>query len=87
MTQNIVWLLCHRRASYYCACWLGRSAREAEEREKQAISKGETLPTEKRFDSNCITPGTSALSTVLVPVVAVIVIYHDIRKLSFTRKH
>jgi len=49
-----------------------RSAREAEEREKQAISKGETLPTEKRFDSNCITPGT------LAPVAAVFVIQHGI---------
>ena len=39
---------------------MNRSAREAEERENQAIHKGETLPTEKRFDSNCITPGTSA---------------------------
>ncbi|KAH3827407.1 hypothetical protein DPMN_129344, partial [Dreissena polymorpha] len=35
-----------------------RSAREAEELEKRAREKGETLPTEKRFDSNCITPGT-----------------------------
>ncbi|XP_072036606.1 5'-3' exoribonuclease 1-like [Amphiura filiformis] len=35
-----------------------RSAHEAEAREKEAVSKGETLPEEKRFDSNCITPGT-----------------------------
>ncbi|KAL8571175.1 hypothetical protein ACOMHN_010636 [Nucella lapillus] len=35
-----------------------RSAREAEELIKQALEKGEELPTEKRFDSNCITPGT-----------------------------
>ncbi|KAK7476098.1 hypothetical protein BaRGS_00032652 [Batillaria attramentaria] len=35
-----------------------RSAREAEELIKKAQEKGETLPTEKRFDSNCITPGT-----------------------------
>lgn len=34
-----------------------RSAREAEELIKQAIQKGETLPKEERFDSNCITPG------------------------------
>ena len=25
---------------------------------KKAVEKGETLPTEARFDSNCITPGT-----------------------------
>ncbi|CAK1552844.1 unnamed protein product [Leptosia nina] len=35
-----------------------RSAREAEELEAKAKAKGEVLPTEKRFDSNCITPGT-----------------------------
>ncbi|CAH0626780.1 unnamed protein product [Chrysodeixis includens] len=35
-----------------------RSAREAEKLEEEAKEKGEVLPTEKRFDSNCITPGT-----------------------------
>ncbi|KAM3961555.1 LOW QUALITY PROTEIN: 5'-3' exoribonuclease pacman [Aphomia sociella] len=35
-----------------------RSAREAEKLEEEALAKGEVLPTEKRFDSNCITPGT-----------------------------
>ncbi|XP_073951725.1 5'-3' exoribonuclease pacman isoform X1 [Choristoneura fumiferana] len=35
-----------------------RSAREAEKLEEEAKAKGEVLPTEKRFDSNCITPGT-----------------------------
>ncbi|XP_075970890.1 5'-3' exoribonuclease pacman isoform X2 [Anticarsia gemmatalis] len=35
-----------------------RSAREAEKLEEAAKEKGETLPSEKRFDSNCITPGT-----------------------------
>ncbi|XP_060069308.1 5'-3' exoribonuclease 1-like [Ylistrum balloti] len=35
-----------------------RSARDAEELERKARESGETLPTEKRFDSNCITPGT-----------------------------
>ncbi|XP_063890311.1 5'-3' exoribonuclease 1 isoform X1 [Helicoverpa armigera] len=35
-----------------------RSAREAEKLEQEAREKGEVLPTEKRFDSNCITPGT-----------------------------
>ena len=37
---------------------LCRSAKDAENLEKQALSRGETLPTEARFDSNCITPGT-----------------------------
>ncbi|XP_072940485.1 5'-3' exoribonuclease 1 [Epargyreus clarus] len=35
-----------------------RSAREAEKLEEDAKAKGEVLPEEKRFDSNCITPGT-----------------------------
>ncbi|XP_064642506.1 5'-3' exoribonuclease 1-like isoform X2 [Lineus longissimus] len=35
-----------------------RSAREAEELIKRAEQKGEVLPSEERFDSNCITPGT-----------------------------
>lgn len=35
-----------------------RSAKDAERLEQQARAKGETLPTEARFDSNCITPGT-----------------------------
>uniref|UniRef100_A0AAX7UGA1 5'-3' exoribonuclease 1 n=1 Tax=Astatotilapia calliptera TaxID=8154 RepID=A0AAX7UGA1_ASTCA len=34
------------------------SAKEAEEKIKKALDKGEVLPTEARFDSNCITPGT-----------------------------
>ncbi|KAK2502400.1 hypothetical protein MC885_013541 [Smutsia gigantea] len=33
-----------------------RSAKEAEDKIKKAIEKGEILPTEARFDSNCITP-------------------------------
>lgn len=35
-----------------------RSAKEAENKEQAALAKGEVLPKEKRFDSNCITPGT-----------------------------
>lgn len=35
-----------------------RSAKEAELQEEKARQKGETLPAEARFDSNCITPGT-----------------------------
>lgn len=35
-----------------------RSAKEAEVQEEKARQKGEVLPTEARFDSNCITPGT-----------------------------
>lgn len=35
-----------------------RSAKEAEVLEKRAEAKGEKLPKEARFDSNCITPGT-----------------------------
>ncbi|XP_062970473.1 5'-3' exoribonuclease 1 isoform X4 [Cynocephalus volans] len=39
-----------------------RSAKEAEDKTKKAIEKGETLPTEARFDSNCITPGTEFMA-------------------------
>ena len=35
-----------------------RSAKEAEKQEEKARKRGEILPTEARFDSNCITPGT-----------------------------
>ncbi|XP_063223399.1 5'-3' exoribonuclease 1 isoform X2 [Bacillus rossius redtenbacheri] len=35
-----------------------RSAKEAEVLEKRAKESGEELPSEERFDSNCITPGT-----------------------------
>lgn len=35
-----------------------RSAKEAEVNEKKARDRGEELPSEARFDSNCITPGT-----------------------------
>lgn len=35
-----------------------RSAKEAEKREEEAKRRGEELPKEARFDSNCITPGT-----------------------------
>jgi 5'-3' exoribonuclease 1 len=35
-----------------------RSAREAKEVREKAEAKGENLPAEKAFDSNCITPGT-----------------------------
>lgn len=35
-----------------------RSAKEAMDREEAALKKGDILPNEQRFDSNCITPGT-----------------------------
>lgn len=39
-----------------------KSAKEAAALEKQALEKGETLPTEARFDSNCISPGTEFMA-------------------------
>ncbi len=36
-----------------------RSAKEAEVLEAKAREKGEKMPEEARFDSNCITPGTA----------------------------
>jgi 5'-3' exoribonuclease 1 len=35
-----------------------RTAREAKEMREKAERKGEKMPEEKAFDSNCITPGT-----------------------------
>jgi len=35
-----------------------RTAKEAREVREKAERKGEKLPEEKAFDSNCITPGT-----------------------------
>jgi len=34
-----------------------RTAKEAENNIRKAQMKGQTLPKEERFDSNCITPG------------------------------
>ncbi|CAL4126734.1 unnamed protein product, partial [Meganyctiphanes norvegica] len=39
-----------------------RSAREAVVADQKAIERGEVLPTEERFDSNCITPGTEFMN-------------------------
>lgn len=39
-----------------------RSAREAVVADQKAIERGEVLPTEERFDSNCITPGTDFMN-------------------------
>ncbi|XP_065412984.1 5'-3' exoribonuclease 1 isoform X1 [Chrysemys picta bellii] len=39
-----------------------RSAKEAEDKIKKALEKGDVLPTEARFDSNCITPGTDFMA-------------------------
>jgi 5'-3' exoribonuclease 1 len=40
-----------------------RSAKEAKEVREKAERNGETLPDEKAFDSNCITPGLPSLSS------------------------
>ncbi|XP_072474295.1 5'-3' exoribonuclease 1 isoform X3 [Notamacropus eugenii] len=39
-----------------------RAAKEAEDKIKKALEKGEILPAEARFDSNCITPGTEFMA-------------------------
>ena len=38
-----------------------RSAKEAEDNIRKALEKGQVLPKEERFDSNCITPGMGIL--------------------------
>lgn len=42
-----------------------RTAKEAKEVRDKAIAKGEELPEEKAFDSNCITPGAFSHSYIL----------------------
>ncbi|XP_037279840.2 5'-3' exoribonuclease pacman isoform X2 [Rhipicephalus microplus] len=39
-----------------------KSAKEAQAQEKEARERGEVLPTEERFDSNCISPGTEFMA-------------------------
>ena len=39
-----------------------RSAKDAEKKEEEAKKKGDVLPKEARFDSNCITPGTEFMN-------------------------
>lgn len=39
-----------------------RSAKEAEVLESKAKAKGQEIPKEARFDSNCITPGTEFMA-------------------------
>jgi 5'-3' exoribonuclease 1 len=39
-----------------------RTAKEASEVRERAEQKGEKLPDEKAFDSNCITPGTDFMA-------------------------
>ena len=46
-----------------------RSAKEAEDNIRKALEKGQVLPKEERFDSNCITPGMDIL-TVCYPMVS-----------------
>lgn len=41
-----------------------RTAKEAKEIREKALAKGEKLPDEKAFDSNCITPGACFLCPV-----------------------
>jgi 5'-3' exoribonuclease 1 len=40
-----------------------RTAKEAKDIREKAEQKGEKLPDEKAFDSNCITPGSYLVST------------------------
>ena len=43
-----------------------RTARDAKEKREEAERKGEKLPEEKAFDSNCITPGTASAELVVL---------------------
>ena len=39
---------------------------DVEQQMKDAIAKGETLPSEDKFDSNCITPGEGYIFVVIL---------------------
>ena len=43
--------------NYSLVAFSNRSAKEAEDNIRKALEKGQVLPKEERFDSNCITPG------------------------------
>lgn len=43
-----------------------RTAKDAENTRQRALSKGEVLPEEPPFDSNCITPGKCRFSLLMV---------------------
>jgi hypothetical protein len=43
-----------------------RSAKEAEDNIRRALEKGQVLPKEERFDSNCITPGKTCTFYILL---------------------
>ena len=45
-----------------------RTAKEAADNRKKALAKGEELPKEPPFDSNCITPGTLLKRFLWAPV-------------------
>ena len=46
--------------------FLSRSAKEAEDNIRKALAKGQVLPKEERFDSNCITPGMDMYMYIIV---------------------
>ena len=46
--------------------FISRSAKEAEDNIRKALAKGQVLPKEERFDSNCITPGMDMYMYIIV---------------------
>lgn len=55
--QSGILLFFKKKKKTLFVVFVSRSAKEAEDKIKKALDKGEVLPTEARFDSNCITPG------------------------------
>ncbi|KAL3171369.1 hypothetical protein MRX96_013586 [Rhipicephalus microplus] len=51
-----------------------KSVKEAQAQEKEACERGEVLPTEERFDSNCISPGTEFMALLLDQLLQFVVV-------------
>lgn len=56
---HVCWQICHLfdQLKFFFSGLNCRSAKEAEQNIRKALEKGQVLPKEERFDSNCITPG------------------------------
>lgn len=54
---------------------ISRSAKEAEDNIRKALAKGQVLPKEERFDSNCITPGMDMYMYIIVSLYLACVYY------------
>lgn len=63
--------------------FISRSAKEAEDNIRKALAKGQVLPKEERFDSNCITPGMDMYMYIIVSLYLACVYMFDRRTTFF----